>query len=158
MGSIASQITSLAIVYSSVYSGIDQRKHQSSASLAYVWGIHRRPVNSPHKGPVTQKMIPFDDVIMQNAHRVKLRMYCPRILCVVSAYNHDDVIEWKHSPRYWPFVRGIHWSPVDSPYKDQWRGALMLSLIWTNSLANNRGVGDLRHNRTNYEVTAMTYS
>ena len=54
MGSITSQIISLTIVYSSVYLGADQRKHQSSASLAFVRGIHRRPVNSPHKGPVTR--------------------------------------------------------------------------------------------------------
>ena len=65
MGTIASQITSLTIVYSTVYSGADQSKHQSSASLAFVWGIHRGPVNSPHKWPVTRKMFPFDDVIMK---------------------------------------------------------------------------------------------
>ena len=65
MGAVASQITSLTIVYSSVYSGADQRKHQSSASLAFVRGIHRSPVNAPHKGPVTRrKMFPFGDVIM----------------------------------------------------------------------------------------------
>ena len=64
MGSITSQITSLTSVYSTVYSGEDQRKHKSSASLAFVWGIHRGPVNSPHKWPVTRKMFPFDDVIM----------------------------------------------------------------------------------------------
>ena len=64
MGAIASQITSLTIVFSTVYADTDQRKHQSSASLAFVRGIHRRPVNSPHKGPVTRKMFPFDDVIM----------------------------------------------------------------------------------------------
>ena len=64
MNAIASQITSLTIVYSIVYSDADQRKHQSSASLAFVWGIHRGPVNSPHKWPVTRKMFPFDDVIM----------------------------------------------------------------------------------------------
>ena len=64
MGAMASQITSLAIVYSTVYSGADQRKHQSSASLAFVRGIHRWPVNSPHKWPVTRKIFPFDDVIM----------------------------------------------------------------------------------------------
>ena len=71
MSTIASQITSLAIVYSTVYSGADQRRHQSSASLAFVWGIHRGPVNSPHKWPVTRKMFPFDDVIMRwNYHAV----------------------------------------------------------------------------------------
>ena len=64
MGMIASQITSLTIVYSTVYSDADQRKYQSSASLAFVRGIHRRPVNSLHKWPVTWKMFPFDDVIM----------------------------------------------------------------------------------------------
>ena len=64
MGAVASQITSLTIVYSTVYSGTDQSKHQSSASLAFVWGIHRGPVNSLHKWPVMWKMFPFDDVIM----------------------------------------------------------------------------------------------
>ena len=66
MGAIASQITSLTIVYSIVYSDADQRKHQSSAPLAFVRGIHRGPVNSPHKWPVTRKMFPFDDVIMKD--------------------------------------------------------------------------------------------
>ena len=65
MGTIASQITSLTIVYSTVYSDVDQRKHQSSASLAFVRGIHRGPVNSPHKWPVTRKMFPLDDVIVE---------------------------------------------------------------------------------------------
>ena len=64
MDAIASQITSLTIVYSSVYSDVDQRKHQSSASLPFVGGIHREPVNSPHKWPVVRKMFPFDDFIM----------------------------------------------------------------------------------------------
>ena len=64
MGAVASKITSLAIVYSTVYSDADQRKHQSCASLAFVRGIHWSPVNSPHKLPETRKMCPFDDVIM----------------------------------------------------------------------------------------------
>ena len=65
MSTVASQITGGSIVFSIVCSGVDQRKHQSSASLAFVKGIHQWPVNSPHKGPVTRKMFPFDDVIMQ---------------------------------------------------------------------------------------------
>ena len=65
MGAMVSQITSLTIVYSTVYSDAEQRKHQSSASLAFVWGIHRGPVNSPHKWQVTRKMFPFHDVIMK---------------------------------------------------------------------------------------------
>ena len=68
MTTMASQITSLTIVYSAVYSGAYQRKHQSSASLAFVRVIHRGLVNSPHKWPVTRKMFPFDDVIMGKTH------------------------------------------------------------------------------------------
>ena len=68
MGAMVSQITSLTIVYSAVHSYPDQRKHQSSASLAFVRGIHRRPLKSPRKWPVPQKMFPFDDVIMKDAH------------------------------------------------------------------------------------------
>ena len=67
MGAITSEITSLTIVYSTIYSDADQRKHQSSASLAFVRGIHWGPVNSPHKWPVTRKMFPFDDIIMKMA-------------------------------------------------------------------------------------------
>ena len=67
MSAMASQFTSLTIVYSTVYLGADQRKHQSSAPLAFVRKIHRWPVNSPHKGPVTRKMFPFDDVIMADS-------------------------------------------------------------------------------------------
>ena len=66
MDAIASQMTRLTIVFSTVYLDTDKRKHQSSASLAFVRGIHRRPVNSPHKWPVTRKMFPFDDVIMKS--------------------------------------------------------------------------------------------
>ena len=65
IGSMASQIISLTIVFSTVYLDTDQRKHQGSVSLAYVRGIHRGLVNSPHKWPVTRKMFPFDDVIMK---------------------------------------------------------------------------------------------
>ena len=68
MDAMPSQITSLTIVCSAVYSDADQRKHQSSASLAFVRWIHRWPVNSPHKGPVTRKMFPFDDVIMNGCY------------------------------------------------------------------------------------------
>ena len=64
----------------------------------------------------------------------------------ILRFPHDDVIKWKHFPRNWPFVRGIHRSPVNSPHKGQWRGALMISLIcvWLNDWVNNREAGDLR--------------
>ena len=70
---------------------------------------------------------------------------------------HDDVIKWKHFPRYWPFVRGIHRSPVNSPHKGQWRGALMFTLICAriNGWVNNREAGDLRRNPAHYDVIVM---
>ena len=78
--------------------------------------------------------------------------------CFLPFYYRDDVIKLKYFPRYWPFVRGIHQSPVNSPHKGQWRGALMFSLIcvWINGWVNNREAGDLRHYRAHYDVTRMT--
>ena len=72
--------------------------------------------------------------------------------------HHDNVIKWKHFPRYWPSVRGIHRSPVNSPHKGQWRGALMFSLICAriNGSVNNGEAGDLRHHRAHYDVIVMT--
>ena len=70
MSAMASKITCLSIVYSTVCSDADQTKHQSPASLAFVRGIHRWPVNSPHKGPVTRKMFPSDDVIMIYTNKI----------------------------------------------------------------------------------------
>ena len=69
----------------------------------------------------------------------------------------DDVIKWKHFPRYWPFVRGIHRSPVNSTHKGQWREALMFSLIcvWINGWENNREAGDLRRYRSHDDVIVM---
>ena len=190
MGAIASQITSLKSVYSTVYSDADQIKHQSSASLAFVRGIHRGRVNSPHKWPVTRKMFPFDDVIMSavflgqcschdelrwNGNFVSLMKFSlvaaleililtttsaaccenfakvtfPFLLYKGEVFHYDDVIKWKHFPRYWPFVRGIHRSPVNSSHKGRWRGALIFSLIcvWINDWVNNREAGDLRRHR-----------
>ena len=83
MSTIASQITSLTIVYSTVYSSADQSKHQSSASLAFVWEIHRGPVNFPHKWPVTRKMFPFDDVIMTKCQMDVCLRPSKHISCIV---------------------------------------------------------------------------
>ena len=71
--------------------------------------------------------------------------------------NHDDVIKWKHFPRHWPFVRGIHRSPVNSPHKGQWRGALMFTLICAriNGWVNTREAGDLRRYRAHCDVIVM---
>ena len=71
--------------------------------------------------------------------------------------SHDDVIKWKHFQRYWLFMRGIHRSPVNSPHNGQWRGALMLCLIYAciNDWVNNREAGDLRRHRAHYDVIVM---
>ena len=71
--------------------------------------------------------------------------------------QYDDVIKWKPFPRYWSFVRGIHQSPVNSPHKNQWREALVFSLIWAwiNSRVNNREAGDLRRHRAQCDVIMM---
>ena len=80
-----------------------------------------------------------------------------RIAAHPALSNHDDVIKWKPFPRYWPFVRGIHRSPVNSPHKGQWRGSLMFSLIctWMNGWVNNREAGDLRRHRSHYDVKVI---
>ena len=128
--------------------GADQRKHQSSASLAFVRGIHRRPVNSPHKGPVTRKMFPFDDVIMYCYYHI-----CPRYFLIEDPPLHA-------SPRHQmetfsallALCEGNHRSPVDSPHEDQWRGALMFSLICLTK--RTPVIWDVRH-RAHYGVTVM---
>ena len=101
MSSMVCQTTSLTIVYSTVYLGADQRKHQSSASLAFVRWIHRWPVNSLHKGPVTRKMFPFDDVIMKIAHlSILVQSYIwARIL--VQTHSRLSGSGWADSVTYW---------------------------------------------------------
>ena len=71
--------------------------------------------------------------------------------------QHDDVIQWKHFPRYWPFVQGIHRSLMNSPHKGQWCGALMFSLIWAsvNAWVNNLEASDLRCHHAHYDVSVM---
>ena len=101
MDTMVSQIASLMIVYSTVNSSADQRTHQSAASLAFVRGIHRWPVNSPQKGPVTRKMFPFDDVIMisyhtWNAHRI--------LISYAAIFHVSLIILW-----WCDYTRTIHW-------------------------------------------------
>ena len=84
-------------------------------------------------------------------------MECHGMKWYDTTWHHDDVIKWKHFPRYWPSVRGIHRSPVNSPHNGKWRGALMFSLIcaWINGWVNNREAGDLRRHRAHYDVIAI---
>ena len=77
--------------------------------------------------------------------------------CWNALHEYDDVIKWKHFPIYWPFLRGIHRRPVNSPHKVQRRGSLMFSLICarTNNLVNNRDAGDLRRHHAHYDVIVI---
>ena len=111
MSAMASQTTSLTIVYATVHSGEDQRKHQSSMSMAIVGEFHRWPVNSPHKGPVTRKMSPFDDVIMVSArfrstYRSSYSDQSSRVYCDVGGVT----VEWGNFGCW-----GNFWSPLFLP-------------------------------------------
>ena len=106
-----------------------------------------------------------------------LKQYCLCMMCLQVIFQeistksvtcgmcnilwlHEDVIKWKHFPRNWPFMRGIHRSPVNSPHKGQWRGALMFTLICAriNGWVNTRESGDLRRYRPHYDVIVMDYT
>ena len=97
MGAMASQITSLTIGYSTVYSDADQRKHQSSASPAFVRGIQRGPVNSPPKWPVTRKMFPFHDVIKRT----------------FVSLNLDELTYWNGHP-YLTTIESLYHDMIDN--------------------------------------------
>ena len=109
MGAMAPQITSLTIVYLTFYWDADRRKHQSSASLVFEWGIHREPVNSPHKWPAWRNMFPFDDVIMVITSQITGISHICSIIC-------SGADQGKHqSSALLAFVRGIHQSPGGFP-------------------------------------------
>ena len=91
--------------------------------------------------------------------KCKTCSYCLiNALSSLTKLHHDDVIKWKHFPRYWPFVQGIDRSPVNSPHKGQWRGVLMFSVVCTriNGWVNNREAGDLKRHQAHYDVIVMT--
>ena len=111
-------------------------------------------------------LIPVDSFVCDKSHPLagfwmklylKLHVHLSCIDIQIFCANHDDVIKWKHFPRNWPFVRGTHRSPVNSPHKGQWRGALMFSLNCAriNDWVNNGEAGDLRRNRVHYDVIVM---
>ena len=110
MSAMASQITSVTIVYITVHSGADKKKNKSSASRAFVRGIHRWPVNSPHKRPVTRKMFPFDDGIMTQCHSCTALQYTdlvhdrrPQAFCDITI-----TLQW-----------ALKWFVNDTVYQDQ---------------------------------------
>ena len=148
----------------------------------FVQGIHRSLVISPHKGQWRGALIfssicawpncwannreagdlrrhrAHYDVHVMNINYTEIQhsAYLERERSDGKVY-HDDVIKWKHFPRYWPFVLGIHRSLVNSSHKGQWRGALMFSLIcaWINGWINTREAGYLRRHHGHYDVTVM---
>ena len=112
MGAITSQITSLTIVFSTIYSGTYKKNHQSSASLAFVRGIHRWPVNFPHKGPVTGKMFPFDDVLMDRSAQNSTRpidWLWPSEAINLSTLAQVWLVAWRHQTITWT---SVDWSSV----------------------------------------------
>ena len=102
---------------------------------------------------ITSTALPYKVIIICNLTHWT---WDQTVATVQTFFCHDDVIKWKHFPRYWPFVRGIHRS-VNSPHKGQWRGALMFTLICARIIGwvNNREAGDLRRHRAHYDVTVM---
>ena len=125
MVAMAFQITSLMVVYSTVHAGADQRKHQSSASLVFVWWIPRWPVNSSHKGPVTRKMFPFHYVIMS----WNILLWCQQVLsptadgmflwllcgyytmrsCRRNVLRITDSLLGESTGNWWPPLTQAHW-------------------------------------------------
>ena len=133
------------------------------ANMGPIWG--RQDPGGPHVGPMNFAIweVFWDRRVVLPRYqgidysRWSITPHLGTSIHYRTIKTHDDVIKWKHFPRHWPFVRGIHRSPVNSPYKGQWRGALMFSLIcvWASGWANNRDAGDLRHHRAHYDVTVM---
>ena len=141
--------------------------------------IRLLPMDSLHKGPIIQQLIRANTKGWIGGIQSVMRVLNSSPWCwlryqfimyhVVKGRTglswtlywgfcfHDDVIKWKHFPRYWPFVRGIPRSQVNSPHKGQWRGALMFSLIYAclNGWVNIGEAGDLRRHRAHYDVTVM---
>ena len=100
----------------------------------------------------TGKYIPYSTSLLFGSY-----LYYMKRCIYAKAY--DDVIKWRHFPRYWPFVWGIHRWPVNSPHKCQWRGAFGFSLIcvWINGWVNNGKAGDLIRHRAHYDVIVLSY-
>ena len=101
MSAMASQIISVSVVYLIVWSGADQRNHQSSLSLVFVRGIHRWPVNSPHKGPVTRKMLPLDDVTIghhvESSILIEYHFYAKNSFMLIEKMLQSFYIGWNAS-------------------------------------------------------------
>ena len=158
MGAMASQITSLTIIYSTFYWGTDQRKHQSSVSLAFVKGIHRWPVNSTHKGPVKRKMFPFDDVIMEPLRSVldikakyRYEICQPHVRSThipYTVYGLPTVYMYTIKPQLLRLVRNTHTNDVAEYYR--WYTEAILAILDVVMQST------LRNNVNSYDESALT--
>ena len=130
-----------------------ETKHQSSSLLALCEG------NSTVTGGFSSQMASNADIVSMGSWGLTPHINYFSSSSSHDSTRHDDVIKWKHFPRYWPFVRGIYRSPVNSPHKGQWRGALMFTFICAriNGWVNNREAGDLIRYRTHYDVIVMVH-
>ena len=127
---------------------VSNRLHHWWISVIYWWYVSSRISKSYHHGFRILSLSTHGHPLGQNSHSFWQH----------NLSAHDDVIKWKHFPRYWPFVREIHRWPVISLHKGQWRGALMCTLIcaWINGWINSRYAGDLRRHRNHYDVDVLT--
>ena len=139
--------------------GYNAASKVQGGKMGHIWG--RQDPAGPHVGPMN---FVIWDVLLIIIHDLRLWQW-QYIGTFGMIWANDwtlwnDVIKWKHDPRYWPFVRGINRSPVDFPHKGQLRGALMLSLTGAmiNGWANNRDAVDLRRRRAHNDVTVMILS
>ena len=137
----------------------DLRRYLGHYDVSVMNSYHfKRPrlVNYDRKMPVTRAMQGDCETVWLNDNLIWNSIITPEVCFhVYSWWRHR--FRWKHFPRYWPFVRGIHRSPVNSPHKGQWRGALMFSLIcaWIKGWVNTREAGYLRRHRAHHDVTVM---
>ena len=118
--------------------------------------LQRKCLGTPECKNIENMLIDFIWLNVQAKYLIQTILY--HLMSTESPEcTHDDVTKWIYLPRHRPFVRGIHWSPVNSPRKGQWSGVLMLSLIcaWINGWVNNGEAGDLRHHCAHYGVTVM---
>ena len=157
MSAMASQITSLTIVCSTVYS--DQRKHQSSASLAFVWGIHRWPVNSPHKGPVTRKMFPFGDVIMNRentpCYTTVHPKKCAHSSCIVAYVFSCDQAALQMVFSVCPSVRLSHLFDYVPIIVSSWNFLELLPMTKVRSMQKAKVRGQRSRSRPNLTVSRL---
>ena len=122
----------------------------SSLTALEVRVVNTTSANNSYDKTATMKTLGFQ-WILDNPDMTKITETLDHV-----PTSHDDVIKWKHFPRYWPFVWGIHQSPMNSPHKGQRRGAFIsLTCARINGWVNNREAGDLRRNGAHYDVIVM---